>query len=1047
VVSQIIFYIRQKNVPLKNALIILLLFFNTIASATDYYISSTGNDSNNGLSSSTPWKTIAKVNSSFSSLKPGDRILFNRGNTFYGTLVVTASGSAGNPITIGAYGTGETPIITGFTAITGWTNEGNGIYSKVITSEAQTNMVTVDGVNTGMGRYPKSTYLTYESFSTNVSITDNGLGDATNWTGAEAVIRKNDWTLDRCTITNHTGDVLTYTSLGSNHIATANYGYFIQNDLRCVTSYGEWYHNTNTGKFYMFFGVIDPTTKSVKVATKNNLISNNTRNKYITINNISFIGSINNAIDLSWGSDHCVMQYCSVSFVGEDGIRFSGSYGTIDNNYVGDCNRTGIGTFNDGTNTVITNNIVTNIGLVKGLSKSIYGIWSPTCGIADEYNNCLIQYNTIENIGYDGIIIGGDIVTVKNNFINNICLVLDDGGGICTTGPYTSQIIDGNIILNSVGNTDGEADSNPLAEGIYLDDYAANITVRNNTIANCSFSGIKLHKARNNTIENNTSFNNYAGINFENDDNSSTIYNNILTGNIFFAKTSTQFALRIASAINDIPSFGTADNNYYVRPINDNDVFSTDQPSTGLLYRTLAGWQSFTKQDANSHKSPISITDNNNILFEYNASKTNKVVTLDQPMIDISGTKYVNNITLLPYTSTILMIDPNPSQPVIPIYTGSVINNSTPSLLEITYNVTLNNIVPAASAFTVQVNSVVRTVNSVAISGTKVQLTLASPVVNDNLVTVAYAMPSTNPLQTTSGGQAVSIGAQTVVNNCINVSPTVVITSPINNSSFTALANITVTANALDTDGSISLVEFYNGSVKLGSISTAPYSFTWNNVAAGTYSLTVIATDNLNAKTISSAISISVINGATTVNQPPVVKISNPLKGDKYETNSTITLEAIASDPDGSISKVEFYNGAIKLVELTTAPYIYTWKDVAAGNYSITAVATDNLNASTTSLPLEFEVGPIIKYDANSDIINLYPNPNDGHFSIEFITPLQNEKSEIEITDLSGKQVYNGFVSKEETSKQFDLSNIKSGIYIMMIKDKEILVTKKFIIK
>src|SRR5674476_1471227 len=129
-ISQIISYIRQKYVPLKNALIIAFLIFNTIASATDYYISSSGNDANNGLSSSTPWKTIAKVNSAFSLLKPGDRILFNRGNTFYGTITVTKSGSAGNPITIGAYGTGSNPIITGFTTVSAWTNLGNNIWES-----------------------------------------------------------------------------------------------------------------------------------------------------------------------------------------------------------------------------------------------------------------------------------------------------------------------------------------------------------------------------------------------------------------------------------------------------------------------------------------------------------------------------------------------------------------------------------------------------------------------------------------------------------------------------------------------------------------------------------------------------------------------------------------------------------------------------------------------------------------------------------------------------------------------------------------------------
>jgi hypothetical protein len=218
-------------------------------------------------------------------------------------------------------------------------------------------------------------------------------------------------------------------------------------------------------------------------------------------------------------------------------------------------------------------------------------------------------------------------------------------------------------------------------------------------------------------------------------------------------------------------------------------------------------------------------------------------------------------------------------------------------------------------------------------------------------------------------------------------------------------------------------------------------------VTAGNYSLTIIATDNLSAKTTSSAISISVINNISAPNMPPVVKILNPHKGNAYANLSSVEIDATASDPDGTISKVEFYNGKVKLVELTSAPYTYIWKDVAAGNYSITAVATDNLNDTTLSSPVEFVVGTITKYDGNSDVVKLFPNPNNGHFSIEFINPLQSEKNEIIITDMAGKQVYDGSVLKEDIAKQFDLSNSKSGLYVMMIKDKEILVTKKFIIK
>ena len=380
-----------------------------------------------------------------------------------------------------------------------------------------------------------------------------------------------------------------------------------------------------------------------------------------------------------------------------------------------------------------------------------------------------------------------------------------------------------------------------------------------------------------------------------------------------------------------------------------------------------------------------------------------------------------------------------------PVYVSAAIENATPSLLSMTYNMTLANVVPVASAFSVSVNSVTRTVTTIAVSGTKVQLTLASPIVSSDVVTVTYTKPANNPLQTTPGGIAASISNQAVINNRINVAPTAVITSPVTNSSFTALSSITITANALDADGSVSVVEFYSGTIRIGSTSAAPYSFTWSNVAAGTYSLTAIAADNLNKKTTSSVVSISVINGKPTANRHPLVRISNPRKGIVYDKLSTITIDAIASDPDGTVTKVEFYNSTVRLVELTSAPYTYTWKDVAAGSYSITAIATDNLNDTTVSTPVEFVVGAKVKYDANSDIVKLYPNPNDGHFSIEFLNPLQNEKSEIVITDLAGKQIYNSPILKEETLKQFDLSSSKSGIYVMLIKDKEILVTKKFI--
>jgi hypothetical protein len=91
-----------------------------------------------------------------------------------------------------------------------------------------------------------------------------------------------------------------------------------------------------------------------------------------------------------------------------------------------------------------------------------------------------------------------------------------------------------------------------------------------------------------------------------------------------------------------------------------------------------------------------------------------------------------------------------------------------------------------------------------------------------------------------------------------NVAPTVSITSPANGAIFTAGANITINATASDSDGTVSNVQFFQGSTSLGTDSSSPYSVTWNNVPAGNYSLTARATDNGGAQTTSSPVSITV---------------------------------------------------------------------------------------------------------------------------------------------------------------------------------------------
>lgn len=98
------------------------------------------------------------------------------------------------------------------------------------------------------------------------------------------------------------------------------------------------------------------------------------------------------------------------------------------------------------------------------------------------------------------------------------------------------------------------------------------------------------------------------------------------------------------------------------------------------------------------------------------------------------------------------------------------------------------------------------------------------------------------------------------------------------------------------------------------------------------------------------------VYNTTTTNAPPTVSLTAPVNNATFTAGSNIALTATASDADGTVSKVEFYNGATKLGEATSSPYTYTWTNVAAGSYSLTAKATDNGNASTTSSAVNITV-------------------------------------------------------------------------------------------
>ena len=212
----------------------------------------------------------------------------------------------------------------------------------------------------------------------------------------------------------------------------------------------------------------------------------------------------------------------------------------------------------------------------------------------------------------------------------------------------------------------------------------------------------------------------------------------------------------------------------------------------------------------------------------------------------------------------------------------------------------------------------------------------------------AKAYDNTTGITTSS---AVSI----TVNPAANILPTVSLTSPSNNAVFTAPATVSIAATAADADGSISKVEFYQGTTLLGSDAASPYTFSWTGVAAGTYSITAKAYDNTTGITTSSAVSITV-NPASNI--LPTVSLTSPASGATFTAPATVSIAATAADADGSISKVEFYQGTTLLGSDAASPYTFSWTGVAAGTYSITAKAYDNTTGITTSSAVSITVNP-----------------------------------------------------------------------------------------
>lgn len=190
-----------------------------------------------------------------------------------------------------------------------------------------------------------------------------------------------------------------------------------------------------------------------------------------------------------------------------------------------------------------------------------------------------------------------------------------------------------------------------------------------------------------------------------------------------------------------------------------------------------------------------------------------------------------------------------------------------------------------------------------------------------------------------------------------NLPPSVSITAPVNGASVPVGTNIAFAAAAADGDGTVAKVEFFADGIKIGESLVAPYGMVWSGAPVGVHTLTAVATDDHGATKTSAVVTVTVTQVATP-NLPPTVNLARPTPGMTVTFGTPVTLEASAADSDGSVTRVEFYAGIIKLGEATAAPFTLVWASPPLGTSALSALATDDQGASATSAVVSITVSP-----------------------------------------------------------------------------------------
>ncbi|MDP4187536.1 MAG: right-handed parallel beta-helix repeat-containing protein, partial [Bacteroidota bacterium] len=601
------------------SIVFMLLIVKSLYGVNYYVDSQNGKDTNNGKSSSSPWKTIDQVNKAMTGFKPGDSILFKRGQNFAGQISVSVSGSDASPIVFGAYGSGDPPIIFGSIPVTGWVQYSGNIYYANVTQTVNEvfigspTTITINSEKTitnqykrmTLARYPNSGWLFTTSGNGNAGFTDNKLTNpAGYWNGCNVHIRSGNWTYETRKVQSYSNTNVVFDT-PTDYNTLDQKGYFFDNKFSELDAANEWYYDQSTKRLYFYAPQgKNPSEFDVEASVYGQGVTTSYNITNIIIQDLDFEMHSQSGITL-WCSKSIKVLRCNIknTNIGVNIYCETPWNIVVDNCIIDNCIDKGIATY-DPQNSIFSNNIITRTGMAPGLGGS-----SDACAlgiyIGGNSKNNLVSKNYIDSVGYNGIHCMGESNIVEYNIVKNTLLTLNDGGGLYSWGTFSKNNI---FRYNFVDYVKGDITSCPLntpfSFGIYLDDNTSAFKLQNNTISRSTSIGIFLHNSTVNEITGNTVYGTeglHISYDWDGQDSHQTVKNNVI-----YNLDENKIPLTIASQLSAMGN-ESMDNNYYCNPYR--NITTAYNGSDGKQYYFgLEQWKQFSGKDPNSKGSLISLT-------------------------------------------------------------------------------------------------------------------------------------------------------------------------------------------------------------------------------------------------------------------------------------------------------------------------------------------------------------------------------------------------------------------------------------------------------